>query len=195
MCPKAKNDTNYKIQNPMRRCANCGGGHGSRYKGCPDIQKTKSWLKESLEKNIPLRDIKKQEKVQKDIIRTEVINQDKGVIEMQRDLHTQVITIDDKEIVAQDIIKQFKEIQFEIQRDLAKITQLTQKNEELLEKIESERMDLSKEAKREIELKCMKDFREEIKHFIGEMIPMIIEEVLRKQTRIEQLKTAKHHDD
>lgn len=54
-CPLAKQDENYKIPNPQRKCAYCGGNHTSRFQGCPKIIQIQVALREATLTNSEIR--------------------------------------------------------------------------------------------------------------------------------------------
>jgi hypothetical protein len=148
MCPKAKLDSNYKAPNNDRRCANCGGNHSSRYLGCPEYQKSKNILKESLENNIAIREIKKAQ-----CYKTNKCNFDQGMnVKKSSDLTKNVLPIsesyDEKESATEqqniihnkDILAEIKSIFSQIQTCFNDISKMTKRNEDFLRQIRKEKL-------------------------------------------------------
>jgi hypothetical protein len=186
-CPEAKKDKNYKVHNPARRCANCGGDHGARFQGCPEYQKTKAWLKESLEKNIPLREIKRIHTWHNVDVTTKIKKVTKEVAILKKTLtksHEQNQTENIEEAGTREStsidLENIYQVQKETQENLQKITTLKLETENLLKTITEFRESYVSIANQEANILRMGQMNSEVRNIIMDILPFIIEKIQEK---------------
>jgi hypothetical protein len=193
-CLLAKNDKNYKLANPDRKCANCGGNHSARFKGCPEYIKTRSLLKEALEKDCSIREVKSNRRVGEIPLSKQIIAVARKVEEIQKDLSKKEpvqlrVNIEKRteDTVTKEVEterKQLEEILAAIRDDLKKIVEVKNENADILKRMEIERQRLEierqrmEEMAREREAKFSEDLEILISKKLQEIIPCLTSQFL-----------------
>jgi hypothetical protein len=180
-CAKAKNDTNYRVTNPDRCCANCGGNHGARFHGCPEFQKTRVWLKEALEKNIPLRKVKQAQVWQNAHITTqikevskEVSNLKKGLKKCQEQEKSKDTGPCDTDVMGtNEAIRTLTRIQEEVQRDIKQLQEIRKENQAILKRMEAERKAYESMSREDTASRYMSTLNKELLKAVMEIMPEV----------------------
>lgn len=144
-CEKAKLDSDFKAPNNARKCANCGGPHGARYQGCPEYQRTKQLLKESLESKVPIREI-----IKRQMNTNKPQNQPVDVTNEIQEIKTRVTKLQEQQreelkeertilLKNQEILKEITQLMKEIKREVERMEELKTQNTEILRKIEKQK--------------------------------------------------------